>query len=71
MSVSMRRSRDRGRREEASDGGSVRRSSSVKGRNEKSKTKEDAKSEGKQGKNKGNYDDKFLQIPDSVQIAYR
>ncbi|XP_060591479.1 uncharacterized protein LOC132746366 isoform X2 [Ruditapes philippinarum] len=54
MSVSGRRSRDRGRRDEASEVGSVRRSSSVKGRNDKSKSlsKEETKSEGKQGKNK-------------------
>ncbi|XP_045214185.2 uncharacterized protein LOC123564574 isoform X2 [Mercenaria mercenaria] len=54
MSVSVKRPRDRGRRDEASEVGSVRRSSSVKGRNEKSKSlsKEETKSEGKQEKTK-------------------
>ncbi|KAL4240185.1 Storkhead box 1 [Mactra antiquata] len=54
MSVSGRRPRDRSRKDEISDRGSVRRSSSVKGRSEKSKSvsKEDAKLEGKQAKTK-------------------
>lgn len=54
MSLSVRRPRDRGRRDEVSEIGSTRRSSSVKGRNEKSKTltKEEYKKENKSGKSK-------------------
>lgn len=52
MSFSTRRPRDRVRKDEVSDGGSLKRSSSVKGRNDKSKTK-DEKSEAKTEKSKG------------------
>ena len=51
----MKRSRDRGRREESSEGGTLRRSSSVKGRNEKGKKSESSKGEDRQEKHKGTH----------------
>lgn len=53
MSFSARRPRDRGRRDEVCEMATVRRSSSVKGRNDKSKSsKEETKSDGKPRKSK-------------------